>query len=246
MTPADLDAALLDMTDSQIMALLARRTAAREQRKREQNAARVRNWRNANGNANETQDVTQKNEHVPSECNASGNAPVTQTVMQKAETTPSPPYTHTREAKPKAPKPESVPIPEPLVSVERFPATWHKFIESRRLKGDPMTHLAAEQRLKTFAERPKDAVAGLEMAIDNQWSGFNWKWFDNLGTPLNAAQKPLNGHSGHPTTVNIRDGLDEHDFLDWYYMTFPKAHEGQRLITATHANVKRYREERGK
>ena len=75
MDASDLDAFLLAMTDTQVMAALARRTAAKETQRKAMTAARVARFRNAKCN----DDVTPKNRYSPSE----GNAGVTPTVTRR-------------------------------------------------------------------------------------------------------------------------------------------------------------------
>ena len=86
-------------------------------------------------------------------------------------------------------KPQDVPLPAVLAALPLFPAAWADFLESRRLIREPMTHLAAERRLTRLAERPADAVAAVNLCIENRWQGFQWDWFDK--------DRPKNGSNGH-------------------------------------------------
>jgi len=102
-TLADLDTALLDLTDAQINAALVRRAQAKEQHRRDQAAARARKYRAVDNNAKHhapvTPTVTQEKRDVQREHHAKHHAPVTPTVTQNKKiappVSPSPPSSPT-------------------------------------------------------------------------------------------------------------------------------------------------------
>ncbi len=78
-----------------------------------------------------------------------------------------------------------------LFQEEGFGEEWQQFFKHRKLKKAPMTERAQELLLKTLSERPKEAVAAVQMAIKRNWTGFEWSWIDNNKEKENhAGQKP--------------------------------------------------------
>ena len=70
-------------------------------------------------------------------------------------------------------------VPAVLSSLPGFQESWADFQQMRRDIRKPLTTLAARRLLPKLAQRPGDAVAALEMAIENTWRGFMWEWFDD-------------------------------------------------------------------
>ena len=75
------------------------------------------------------------------------------------------------------------------LNTSAFISEWKAFLESRNAKRKPVTKRAAELLLNRLAERPDSAVAALQMAIENNWTGFKWHWFDQQ----NAVEKNGSG-----------------------------------------------------
>lgn len=66
-----------------------------------------------------------------------------------------------------------------LFEEEGFQREWDAFKLNRKAMKQPLTQRAEELLLERLAQRPKQAVAALQMAIESNWRGFKWEWFDN-------------------------------------------------------------------
>lgn len=71
-----------------------------------------------------------------------------------------------------------------------FQKEWENFKKHRRVIRHPMSARAEELMLAKLEKRPQDAVSGLQMAMENNWRGFEWKWFDD--------RKAEHSHNGKP------------------------------------------------
>lgn len=75
-------------------------------------------------------------------------------------------------------KPTEPSMPDCLKTPE-FEKVWKEFQTHRRQKGSKLTPIATERLFAVLAKRPDQAAAGLNEAIDRNWSGFKWDWYDN-------------------------------------------------------------------
>jgi len=62
---------------------------------------------------------------------------------------------------------------------DEFRKTWQAFILNRKQLKKPATDHAQNLLLRKFAERPAQAIAALNTAIERGWSGFEWAWLEN-------------------------------------------------------------------
>lgn len=100
-------------------------------------------------------------------------------------------------------------IPEALMSISGFKDAWEGYLESRKSKRQKATEKAKELILAKLATRPNDSVAGLNIAIERSWTGFDWDWVDNADK-----RKPFSGSSSknahtpgfaHPNAVRAQE-----------------------------------------
>lgn len=79
-------------------------------------------------------------------------------------------------------------IPQCLTEIPDFPKEWEHFRAHRRKKW-PMNAHTEGLMLKILSQRPKEAIAHLQMAMVNAWRGLNWDWYDNR-KPALSKPKP--------------------------------------------------------
>ena len=98
--------------------------------------------------------------------------------------TPTPPNSFSDSSKPKPKtqrnaKTPATDVPQVLADIPEFAEAWDGYLESRKEKKVNPTERAKMLILKKLAERPQDAVAGIDHATERSWTGFEWEWFDN-------------------------------------------------------------------
>lgn len=92
------------------------------------------------------------------------------------------------------PSPSAPAIPDGLVAVAGFVEEFARFAEHRKRLKKPMTEHAQALLLTKLAQRPRDAIPALQMAMENGWQGIEWDWFDKR-------------RQGQPAkTVDLREG----------------------------------------
>jgi hypothetical protein len=76
-------------------------------------------------------------------------------------------------------KPSSA-LPDWLTSLPGFtPELWGAWMETRRKKRAATSGHAVTLLLRKLEQRPQDAVAAIETAVEAGWQGFEWAWFDD-------------------------------------------------------------------
>ena len=71
-------------------------------------------------------------------------------------------------------------MPDALLQASHdFTSEWEHFKDHRKAIKHPMTPHAQELILKSLCERPESALKAVQMAIKNNWRGFEWTWYDN-------------------------------------------------------------------
>lgn len=65
-----------------------------------------------------------------------------------------------------------------LFKIEGFAVEWTAFKSHRKKLRKPLTDRAIELILGRLEERPHDAIAALQLAMERGWQGIEWSWFD--------------------------------------------------------------------
>lgn len=82
-------------------------------------------------------------------------------------------------------------IPESLATISGFSESWEGYLDSRKSKRQKATEKAKELILAKLATRPSDAVAGLNIAIERSWTGFDWSWVDKSTGRVSKSGLPV-------------------------------------------------------
>lgn len=69
-------------------------------------------------------------------------------------------------------------VPGCFEQVDGFTEALAGWIEARKLKKNPPTGYAIQLVINRLAERPRQSVPALEMAIERGWQTVKWTWFD--------------------------------------------------------------------
>jgi hypothetical protein len=69
-------------------------------------------------------------------------------------------------------------IQQLLETLPGWKEAWELLINDRIEKRFTHTESWARQRMKLMAQRPEEAVAGVQMCVDKGWQGFDWEWYD--------------------------------------------------------------------
>lgn len=83
----------------------------------------------------------------------------------------------------------------PALQSGEIPTEWDAFVLSRKKMGHELTRRASELILGKLAERVNDAAQALRTAIENNWRGFEWEWFDKRRNGSAIALKRQGGAS---------------------------------------------------
>jgi hypothetical protein len=73
----------------------------------------------------------------------------------------------------------AVEIPQSLKAVQGFESEWAQFLENRKAKRAKATPRAQELLLNKLSQRPHKSVSALQMAIERNWTGFEWEWMES-------------------------------------------------------------------
>lgn len=67
-----------------------------------------------------------------------------------------------------------------LSVIDGFTAEWEHFKSHRKKMKKPLTDRAVELTLRKLEERPQEAIAALQLAMEKGWQSVEWSWFDNI------------------------------------------------------------------
>lgn len=116
--------------------------------------------------------------------------------------------------KPPAPTaPPKVEIPAVLLSQAGFTEAWDAWLIHRKAKKNPATDRTKATVLRRLAERPTEAVEGLDTCIVAGWVDVRWDWVDNRNKQeitLPTEANPIRWVGGEKMWV-IKDA----DLEDW-------------------------------
>jgi len=76
-----------------------------------------------------------------------------------------------------------------LLMQDGWDTAWNAWKENRKAKGARATKYTKTLILKTLAKRPDEAVNGLNEAIERNWTGFKWSWYDNSNADESLSMK---------------------------------------------------------
>ncbi len=94
------------------------------------------------------------------------------------------------------------------LDTDEFRKEWEAFGASRRAGGHRLTARASELILAKLDQRPSEAVAGIQLAVERSWRGFEWAWFDDEKARKSGARS-INGRPVAPVTPRKID--EEYD-----------------------------------
>lgn len=90
-----------------------------------------------------------------------------------------------------------VTIQSSLFGVNGFTEEWEAFKGHRRKMKKPLTERAVELTIKKLEERPQDAIAALQLAMERGWQSVEWSWFDRE-RPAKAIARPPVAYDAPP------------------------------------------------
>lgn len=67
-----------------------------------------------------------------------------------------------------------------LSVIDGFTAEWEHFKSHRQKMKKPLTDRAVELTIRKLEERPRQAVAALQLAMEKGWQSVEWDWFDKI------------------------------------------------------------------
>ena len=132
--------------------------------------------------------------------------------------------------------------PPELANLPGFPKAWEQFGVMRQTVRKPLTPYAATLLLNRLLQRPTDAVALLDLCIQNCWQGAEWSWLDKHRL-ARSGEGPPQSRGKPPSTASstdLRATCDPVDFQLWLHRTYPRAAANVTPQTATIELVKEY------
>lgn len=88
-------------------------------------------------------------------------------------------------------------VPDELAGVAEFEAAWRSFRDYRQRIRASLTPRAEAILLRRLAQRPADAVAALDLAIEKGWRTIEWPWYDRHQAEMReAASSAASGGGG--------------------------------------------------
>lgn len=107
-----------------------------------------------------------------------GNAPETTCNARVTKVTPSEAEADTHSEASAKTNGSGFAVPAIFERIDGFSAALAGWIESRKKLKKPPTGRAVQLMIDKLAKRPSDAVAALNMAVENGWQGMEWEWFE--------------------------------------------------------------------
>jgi hypothetical protein len=87
-----------------------------------------------------------------------------------------------------------------LLKAIDFGKHWRAYVANRKELRKPLTERSALMILTTLAQRPHEACAAIEAAIEKGWTGIKWEWIDSA-----KARQPSQGAGAPKPKAKIFD-----------------------------------------
>lgn len=96
---------------------------------------------------------------------------------------------------------------EELSSIEGFKEEWTAWMDVRKKKRAAQTIHAWVLSLRKLVTRKNDVISYLQKAIERNWIGVEWEWFDNSNQKSKPTQSPYQQQK--PSTYHQEEGYLE-------------------------------------